>query len=446
MTSFTDKFLDKIRSAKSFKSLYKIPLKLFKNKKPSLTVSKPVKILLLTSTCNGFGDVIFSHKLKKYLQDWYGSLVEVKIATNSVKQFVSIKEDINDLIHLSVTAADNQCNPFNMMKPYNASKFINENLLVSEEIESFDLYFIAPITYDFTPNYNEIRRLVKNSNQFNTFFLCEYNYPIHKDVLFNVGIGNGRLGIFLVGSDIKYPKLKVFSHPYSIIYIAKNDDHISNCYLGFLELLTAKYNLPRLEIVCPDWMREQIERDSSSIINSVDEHYSRIMYVYKDGEEVITENITSYSEVGNQLVFRLDILPVPFTDMLSIYQHSIPHVLLTGDQSITDFLSLRHKTSMPFYQGLPWKQNFYTKLAKALPNKFFRSYKTSCGNLDAIKYDPSFTRFIKNNDFRIKAKPLMDAVICSAGYDSEEYNDIKNTIVHSRKLSTLKRKILKLSS
>ncbi|NBW29590.1 hypothetical protein EBR37_04375, partial [bacterium] len=146
-------------------------------------------------------------------------------------------------------------------------------------------------------------------------------------------------------------------------------------------------------------------------------------------------------EEGNEIVFRFDVLPVPFTNMLSIYQHSLPHVLLTGDQSITDFLSLRHKTSMPFYQGLPWKQNFYTKLAKALPNKFFRSYKTSCGNLDAIKYDPSFTRFIKNNDFRIKAKPLMDTVLCSVGYESEEYNQIKDMIVHSRKLATLKRKI-----
>jgi hypothetical protein len=443
MTSFTDKFLDKIRSAKSYNSLYKIPLKLFKNKNPTSIVSRPIKILLLTSTCNGFGDVIFAHKLKKYLQDWYGSLVDVKIATNSVQQFISIKEDTNSLIHLSVTATDNQCNPFNMMESYNATKFINSNLLVPEDIESFDLYFVAPITYDFTPNYNEIRRLVKSSNRFNTFFLCEYNYPIHKDVLFNVGIGNDRLGIFLISDQITYPKLPVFKHPYSIIYIAQNDDHISNCYLGFLELLTAKYRLPRLEIVCPDWMKNRIEKDSSSIINSVHENYSRIMYVYKNGEEVVIKYINGQHQDGNELIFRLDILPVPFTMMLSIYQHSLPHVLLTGDQSITDFLSLRHKTSMPFYQGLPWKQNFYTKLAKALPNKFFRSYKTSCGNLDAIKYDPSFTRFIKNNDFRIKAKPLMDAVICSAGYESDEYKEIKDKIVHSRKLATLKRKILK---
>lgn len=443
MTSFTDKFLDKIRSSKSYNSLYKIPLKLFKNKNPTSIVSRPVKILLLTSTCNGFGDVIFSHKLKKYLKDWYGSVVDVKIATNSVQQFISIKEDINSLIHLSVNSEDNQCNPFNMMKPYNATKFINGNLLVPEDIESFDLYFVAPITYDFTPNYNEIRRLVKNSNRFNTFFLCEYNYPIHKDVLFNVGIGNDRLGIFLVSSDVKYPKLRVFTHPYSIIYIAQNDDHLSNCYLGFLQLLTAKYRLPRLDIVCPAWMYSVIIKNSKNVRDSIDSHYDLISCRGKDGDKEFVQSISGHNEFVNELVFRFDILPVPFTDMLSIYQHSLPHVLLTGDQSITDFLSLRHKTSMPFYQGLPWKQNFYTKLAKALPNKFFRSYKTSCGNLDAIKYDPSFTRFMKKNDFRIKAKPIMDAVICSVGYESDEYKEIKDTIVHSRKLATLKRKILR---
>lgn len=441
MPTLENKFLEHIRKSKNYKSLYKIPLKLFKKKNPTSIVSRPIKILILTSTCNGFGDVIFAHKLKKYLEDWYGSLVQVKIATNSVKQFISISENINDLIHLSVNNKDPQCKPFNIMKPYNASKFINENVLVSEDIESFDLYFIAPITYDFTPNYNEIRRLVKNSNRFNTFYLCEYNYPIHKDVLFNVGVGNNRLGIFLVGGDIKYPKLDLLKHPYSIIYIAENDEHLSNCYLGFLQLLTTKYRVPRLDIVCPPWMRKLILENSKNVRDSMNSYYKIGSCIFKDGEKRLVQNITAGSETGPELVFRFDVLPVPFLDMLSVYQHSLPHVLLTGDQSITDFLSLRHKTSMPFYQGLPWKQNFYTKLAKALPNKFFRSYKTSCGNLDAIKYDPSFSRFIKKNDFRVKAKPLMDSVICSAGYTSEEYDKIKDTILHSRKLRTLKRKL-----
>jgi hypothetical protein len=443
MKTLEYKLLKQINDCKSYNSLFKIPLKLFKNKDPKTTVTKTVKILILTSACNdGIGDIIFSHKLKKYLEQWYGDLVSVKIATSSVRQFIAINENIDDLIHLQVKGKDTNCRSFTVMKPFNASKYINENILVSENIEPFDLYLVAPLVQGSEPDYKEVHRLVKNSNRFNTFFLTEYNVALHKDILFNVGVGKGRLGLFLVDNDKKRRKrLTVLQHPYSIIYINSKDDHASHCYEGFLELLTSKYKLSRLDIVCPLWMKEELETNIDRIKNKVNEHYSKISYIYKQDGDTNKETLIDDYRGNKEIVFRFDVLPVPFTMMLSVYQHSLPHVLLTGDQSITDFLSLRHKTSMPFYQGLPWKQNFYTNLAKALPNKFLKSYKTSCGNLDAIKYDPSFQKFIKNNDFRVKGRRLMDAVICSVGYGSRLYDEIKFNIVHSRKIKTLKNKI-----
>jgi hypothetical protein len=438
------KFLKIIKSSKSYNSLYKIPLQLFKKHfKPEL-LQKPIKILLLTSTCNGFGDVIFSCKLKKYLKEWYGDLVQVKIATNSVKQFTSMEEPISELIHLGTTHKNIQCREFRSLKPFDASAFVDTGELIPEDINVFNLYLIAPITYDFNPDFNEIHYLVKNSNRFNTFFLCEYNYPIDKDVLFNVGVGKSRLGLFLIGKeDEKSDRLPTLNNPYSIIYIAQNDLHLSQCYRGFIELITTKYKLPQLDIVCPFWMKDIIIYERVELRRKISKHYSQIEYVYNQDEKIVTEVLDSHMSKDNKgvLTFRFDIFPVPFKKVLSLYQHSLPQVLLTGDQSITDFLSLRYNDSVPYYQGLPWKQNFYTSMSKALPQKFFKSYKTSCGNLHAIKYKPKFTNFIKKNDFRVNAKPIMDSVIMSVGYNSEEYRNIKNTILKSRKLSTLKNKL-----
>ena len=116
-------------------------------------------------------------------------------------------------------------------------------------------------------------------------------------------------------------------------------------------------------------------------------------------------------------------------------------MLLTGDQSFTDGLSIRKEDSVIFYQGLPWKQNFYTSMAKDIPNKFFKSYKTSCGNANALRYKPNLSRFANKNDFRVKAKAKMDALIMSVGYKSDLYTQVKHTIAKSKDLRTVKKKL-----
>ena len=69
-------------------------------------------------------------------------------------------------------------------------------------------------------------------------------------------------------------------------------------------------------------------------------------------------------------------------------------------------------------------------------------HKTSCGNSEALKYKPNLTNFAKKNDFRIKAKPLMDAVIMSVGYRNPDYINFKRVVVKSRNLSSLKKELL----
>ena len=68
-----------------------------KGLKPENVISTQVKILILNATCNGFGDIIFALKLFRYLKEWYGDLIDVKIATNNRKRFLGlIGEDEGD--------------------------------------------------------------------------------------------------------------------------------------------------------------------------------------------------------------------------------------------------------------------------------------------------------------------------------------------------------------
>jgi len=428
--SIYNKLIKKINNIHSYNKLYNLPIDLFyKEVKNGITpqkiLSSKVKILLLTSTCNGFGDVVFSYKLKGYLEEWYGDMVKVKIATNNTNAFKSIGEKESNLISLKTRAKDPQCRRFNTMTS-------------TSSLEDFDLYLVAPITADFEPDFKEIHTLIKNSNRFNTFFLSEYNMPINKDILFNVGVGKGRCGLFLIDTPNSPSKISKLNYPYSVIYIAENDDYLENCYEGFLSLLTSKYQLNRLDVVCPSWMLKIIQHDIDYVVDKIDNHYSKISYIKDGKKELLLED----DEGEGELVFRFDIFPLKLDQMNSLYYYSLPMMLLTGDQSFTDGLSIRKKDSTIFYQGLPWKQNFYTSMAKIIPNKFFKSYKTSCGNSKALKYKPNLTNFAKKNDFRIKAKSLMDAVIMSVGYRNPDYINFKRVVVKSKNLSSVKKELL----
>ena len=428
-----DNIIKEVKKSRSYNQLYNLPLNLFfKEAQQGITFSTFVNILILNSTCNGFGDIVFAFKLKRYLEEWYGSSVNVKIATNNYNGFVSIlrEQEKSDIIPLNLKGRykNIQCKKFN--------SFVQD-----PSLENFDLYLVAPITADYKPDFKEIHSLIKSSNRFNTAFLSEYNMPIYKDMLFNVGVGKKRDGLFLIEKPSTPPPLiPKLDYPYSIIYIAENDNSLENCYEGYLELLTSKIKIDRLDVVAPPWLRSYVEKDIP--LDVVDEHYSVIRAIYKDNNKNIVEkNIIKDGNGKGELVFRFDILPLKFDDMTSLYYYSLPIMLLTGDQSFSDGLSIRKDDSLIFYQGLPWKQDFYVNMAKEIPNKFFKSYKTACGNAKALKYKPNLTNFAKKNDFRTKAKRKMDALIMSVGYKSPFYTAFKETTLKSRNLKTLKKKL-----
>ena len=125
---------------------------------------------------------------------------------------------------------------------------------------------------------------------------------------------------------------------------------------------------------------------------------------------------------------------------------SIQDILLTGDQSLTDILSCC-KEKRVWYQIAPWKKGLAYHLSKQVPNKFYSTFKTSCGTLKSININIDWKNFIRENDFRIHGKKRMDSIILGINQLKKSNQYLKNLlhiINHSRYLETAQTKINKL--
>ena len=129
-----------------------------------------------------------------------------------------------------------------------------------------------------------------------------------------------------------------------------------------------------------------------------------------DGTETFV--INKKQTPKSKIIFRGDILPQKREIFISLMKDSLPDILVTGDQSITDVFSCC-KRKQVWYQIAPWKKEFSEELAKHLPNQYYETFKTSCGTLKSIKQDTDWKQFMKQYDFRVHGKKRMDAVLLS---------------------------------
>lgn len=420
----------------SIRDFYDLPREYYETHSPPPQRPATARILLLTATCNGFGDVVFACKLRRLLRKLFNA--QVHIATNNVNNFLTVGERVENLVFLKTRARDPECRKFSTMKPYKAFAERSSRRLVPQPIDDYDLYFVAPLVLDFVPpSYRDVRALIPTSNRFNTFFFSEYNTPLSPDILFPTGVGNGRLGLLFVdvGPNTSPSRPLRLRHPYSVVYIADTGDkQVRHCYLGFLELLSHEYRLDRLDVVAPPWLQDSVHDQRLAVDRAVDPHYTTISVI--DAEHRKTQLLTrgeGKTMAGPELVFRFDVLPLPLRRMGALYAHSLPHALLTGDQSITDFLHFRRdQASVPFYQGVPWKQSFYTTMAHELPQKFFSSTRTSCGNLAAVNYKPNLRAFMRRNNFEVNARRLLRGVVLAAADRSGDMVAYRAAVLRAR--------------
>jgi hypothetical protein len=365
---------------------------------------RPIRIAILNAPCNGFGDLIFAMKLSRYLKKWYGAVVT--IVTTYADGLIKLSGTSDNIVEL-VGGRSNQCRRF-------------KHLRMSKKLREQDIIMVAPIQADFEHSLRDVRYLIPYATVFNTFTFSEYNDRLDKKFTFNTGVGSNRDGILLTDPKVRHTKLKGLKNPYSVVYVAGSVDGASKCITSFVSMVAKKKHkkIEELDIVVPSWVHK-----TKLNLKTVSKFYPRIDMVLPGGSRV---TIIGKVEDTPLLTFRTDVFPVPNKDVATLIAHSLKDVLLTGDQSITDAFSCCENKNI-FYQKAPWKANLAKNLAKSMPNRYLKKISTSCGGLEAVNYKSTYSQFVKEWDFRKRARPRMDAIILSVIY-IRKYPSLKDVV------------------
>lgn len=373
----------------------------------NLYKNKKLNILLITLACNGFGDYVFAIKFYNYLQNWYNCNID--IATTGKNKFLQLNANLNII--------EFEYNKKSECRRLSNLKFNNPKI--------YDLIFLAPLQADYFVNLQDIKNIFNYSNKFNTYVLSEYNSP--KDNYdFATGIGDKRCGLLFNDIIVNKNNLpnNLRNNNYAVIYIADVENEYK-CYMGFIELLLKKYNYKNFNIIVPPFISIELLYYINQLLK-INNYYDVINIINNDtNKQIIINSTNKQSKVLNILG---NVYPLDYNKMNNLIYYSVKDILLTGDQSITDCLSLCKQYDINkniFYQSVGWKINFRHQLSKLLPNKFLKYKTTTCGNLLAIKYKSNYKKFYNNWDFRILAKPKLDGIINYTIY-KKIYPSVKN--------------------
>ena len=81
-----------------------------------------------------------------------------------------------------------------------------------------------------------------------------------------------------------------------------------------------------------------------------------------------------------------------------------------------------------------------------MPNKYYGSFKTSCGTIKHVDLDIDWREFMKEYDFRIQGRKRLDSILISNHYyqKNDLFKMIAELIEGSRYLETAQNKINKI--
>ena len=427
------------KQSKTFEGLYDILWKYYSSQRIEKKHYHNLSIGLFNIPCGGFGDIIVTKTFHDYLKQWYPSS-KVTICTTGPQKYKDLGLLNTNIVELeAITIWDeeegSECQSF-------------DNLKFKKKTKKFDLMIVIPIINEVF-NIKNFKKLVPYANVFNTFSVSEYNgeYPPYT---FPIGVGNGQLGLLM--NDFKYKQQTLIKKPYALVYIQPSPNwgvHSKSCFLSYIEMICKNYHKKHsnFQVVIPQWIDEEVfENDNfrRKIIKVIKKYYDSIYFIDKEGGRSagpIYETKNSKSKI----TFRADILPQKREIFISLMKDSVRDILVTGDQSLTDILSCC-KRKRVWYQIAPWKQGLAENLHKHLPNKYYGSFKTSCGTIKHVNLNIDWNQFMKESDFRIHGRKRMDSILIGNHYyqESNLFKKIAKLIEGSRYLETAQQKIKKI--
>ena len=409
----------KITEKEYYEDIYQIPWELYNEKKHTITKDdyKHLKIGLFNIPCNGFGDVITCHKFYEYLKQWYPG-IDVTIYTTTKEKFemLGVKGDIIDLLINNKNVTFDDDDGGDKCVSLWQTKFKNK-----KSIPELDLIIQIPLVNDNEGTIEDIKDLLPYANKFNSFTFSEYNGSFGDICIFPTGIGEDNLGLLL--SDKKVKPQRLLQNPYTLIYIQNYEQYMIPqlhgvlCILSYLEMICHKYYnvYNELDVIIPEWVVKRMNSYDINFLTRLKQStskYDNLVYINHNKEEIYLRTDQKYYD-GRTLYLRGDILPQKQDIFRSLIKGSIPDLLLTGDQSLTDGLSYCSNSTNIWYQVVSWKQDFAEELSKEIPNKFLSNYKTSCGTLKGIRFHKNNKSLKQKWDFRKLGRQRMDSLLLS---------------------------------
>jgi len=431
-----DDFKKLVSSSKHYEDLYDILWRSVEKKRIEKKHFNNLSIGLFNVPCGGFGDIIVTKTFHDYLKEWYPT-ANVSICTTNPKKYQDLGLKGTKFYHLTrrdgSTWEDGECSGY-------------EELKLGNKKVKFDIMIVIPII-NYVFNIKKFQKLISYANVFNTFSVSEYNgeFPPYT---FPIGVGKGQLGLLF--NNFKLKQQTLMKTPYALVYIQPSPAwgvHSKYCFLSYLEMICKNYHKKHsnFQIVIPHWIYETLDENYQFMLKVkkiIRKYYGTFSIIAKEKHKYILDQ--NESKPG-ELIFRADILPQKREIFISLMKDSVKDILVTGDQSLTDIISCC-KYKRVWYQIAPWKTGLAENLHKHLPNKYYGTFKTSCGTLRSINTEIDWRTFMKEYDFRIHGEKRMDAILVGHHTYQQDarFKEIAKAIEKSRYLETAQSKINKI--
>ena len=93
-----DSIVDNILTLTNKNKLKNVFWRAYENKKCNKHCGTGLNILILSTPCNGFGDIVFAMKFATYMKEWYNA--NITIASTSTDGFISLGANKQMLLKL----------------------------------------------------------------------------------------------------------------------------------------------------------------------------------------------------------------------------------------------------------------------------------------------------------------------------------------------------------
>jgi hypothetical protein len=427
-----------------------------------LEANQPLNVILVVFEANGLGDLVFGVKFAEYLVTGWPSL-HVTILTSNEHQpgaFRFVQQPLLSYLDVTINTLLDPADP-NYKVQHRADGRITVingggrttdafHLNTDDTDKSYHILFVVPslgppgkIRIDGKHASVTMDNLLTNSYQFG-----EYNSGglENEDIL--TGVPSARcnfeqVGLMLESFDTAYP-LPAFltsvlnGRTFSLFYCYASNfvdsqvdgplmlfhnqtqNKVGNLILAmasYLENLRALPNAGQIVVVMKKGSRQAFTRFGRDVevANAAGDF---TLLGLGGGRDLTDERITKIVQVaaviraGKTRDFEfIDWCPVPKTQALALYQRSLPVIMVSGDQSLTDFISVNpyfHRATV-YYQVFGWKRDLAESMGIPAGHGVG---KIASDRLKEMKTDPRL-------DFRLKGLTIVESLLVRAWHNRE---------------------------